>query len=304
MLKVSIIIPIIRPEKAERCIKAIKENAGVPKEQYEIVTEVDESRIGCPKMVQLLTNKAKHNWVMFIGDDCIPEKDFLKEAIKAIDELPGKKDEEKWGVIGLNSNKNPWAHWMAHKYMRTYMDGEFFPLDYAHCWCDNELAEVANEMGRWEYAIKSKIEHKHPVFKTASWDEDYARVYADKVKKHDKLTFLRRKRARMVEQQGIKVGVCLPLTDEKVYAQFLFSYLTLEIPENYCLFMPKFTGAIDKIRNNLVEQALRKGCTHILMMDTDQIYHDSDTIMKLIAHELRSFLHLFTGDMRLLTQYY
>ena len=110
---VSIIIPIIRPDKAAKCIEAIKRNAGdVP---YEIVTEIDIDGIGCPRMVEKLTNLAKYDLVMFLGDDTEPMEGFLQAALDAMATLP-----DGWGVVGLNTQhektkSNYQAHWLADK---------------------------------------------------------------------------------------------------------------------------------------------------------------------------------------------
>ena len=50
------------------------------------------------------------------------------------------------------------------------------------------------------------------------------------------------------------------------------------------LFVPKYPGQIDTVRNGLIEQALQAGVTHLWMTDTDQIYHDPDTLNKMLAH--------------------
>ena len=50
MEQVSIIIPIIRPDSADYCIEAILKNAGLPINQYEIVSDVDVHGVGCPEM--------------------------------------------------------------------------------------------------------------------------------------------------------------------------------------------------------------------------------------------------------------
>ncbi|HUS88458.1 MAG TPA: hypothetical protein VMW91_03665, partial [Desulfosporosinus sp.] len=91
MRKVSIIIPVVREDKVKVCLRAIKENAGNPA-MYEVITAVDTDRIGCPKMLDMLTQKAKHDLVMFLGDDTVPQSGFLEEAVKAMDELP-----DGWG---------------------------------------------------------------------------------------------------------------------------------------------------------------------------------------------------------------
>lgn len=297
MNKVSIIIPVIRQDSAQKCYKAIVKNAGVSRYDYEIVSKIDTDSIGCPAMVKTLTEKAKYGLVMFLGDDTIPEKDFLKHAIEAMESLPGG-----WGVVGLNTqdintqNGNKLAHWMAHKKMLRYIQGgNFFSTDYAHCWCDNELKDIADDIGRWVWAEKSKITHNHPINKTAKNDEGYKKAYSEENTNNDFKTYCRRKRERMALKYGVKLAIAVPLTDDKVYNQFFFSFIKVITDYsislvnsgkqiNFDILMPDFPGQIDAIRNNLVQQALNVGCTHILMMDTDQIYSTDNMIEKMLAH--------------------
>ena len=95
---------------------------------------------------------------------------------------------------------------------------------------------------------------------------------------------------------GIKLALAYPVTYEILYAQFCFTNLNIVcqyitgamrdgagMPQ-IDILLPIHPGNHDAVRNNLVSQALNKGCTHILMMDTDQVYYDSDTIKKLLAH--------------------
>lgn len=292
MQKVSIIIPIIRPESAQRCIKAIKKNAGIDINQYEIVTGIDSDEVGCPKMVKRLVEKAKYNLVMFLGDDTVPQKDFLKNALTAMESLP-----DGWGVVGLNTEPgNPVAHWMADKRMLKYIDGGcFFSTEYKHCWCDNELKDIADELGRWKFAEDAKIEHKHPINKSADWDNGYAKAYSEEAKKHDQKTYFKRKIRRMKKKHDTRLAIAEPLTDEKVYSHFHFSSVRTISKYLIDLFKngnsvavdflsPKYPGQIDAVRNELVKQALMLGCTHVLFMDTDQIYSDSDMIKKMLDH--------------------
>jgi len=295
--KVSIIIPVIRPEKAAICVEAIKKNAGIPADQYEIITMVDEDGIGCPKMVDQLTEKSKYDLICFLGDDTIPEKDFLKHALDAMEMLPNS-----WGVVGLNTqdirspNGNPLAHWLAHIEMLRYIPGgAFFSTDYEHCWCDNELKDIADELGRWTHAKKSLITHNHPVNQTAECDDGYKAAYDDGKVQRDYKTYCRRKRDRMKEKYGTKLAIAVPLTDDKVYNQFLFSFVKVVTEYmsslanagkqiNCDIIFPDFPCQIDAARNNLVQQAMNLGCTHILMMDSDQIYKTDNMIEKMLAH--------------------
>jgi hypothetical protein len=296
--KISIIIPIMRWDKAAKCVDAIDRNAGIPADQYEVLTAIDHDKIGCPKMVERLVSSSKHDLVMFLGDDTIPEKDFLKHALDAMEILP-----DGWGVVGLNTqdinqpNGNPLAHWMAHKNMLDHIPGnQFFPTDYEHCFCDNELKEIAEEMGRWVYAEKSLITHNHPVNKTAEYDGGYQLAYDDGKWQRDHRTYCRRKRARMAARYGTKLAICVPLTDQWIYTQFFFSFVKVITeytsslvnagkPISFDVFMPRFPCQVDAARNDLVRQALETGCTHILMMDTDQIYQSTGMIEKMLSHD-------------------
>lgn len=298
MERVSIIIPVTRFDKSRDCVAAIDKNAGVPKNRYEIIPMLDKDGVGCPEMVKRLTEHAKCDLVMFLGDDTIPEPDFLEHAIDAMNSLP-----DGWGVVGLNTqdirveNGNPLAHWMAHKKMLDHIPGgNFFPTDYAHCWCDNELKDIADEMGRWVYAKKSKIIHNHPINQTAEYDDTLQKAYSEDNRTHDFKTYCHRKRARMQERYGVKLAIGVPLTDQWVYTQFFFSFIKV-ITEymsslikngksiSFDVFMPDFPCQVDAARNNLVMQALQAGCTHILMMDTDQMYNTSNMIDRLLAHD-------------------
>ena len=295
--KVSIIIPVIRPESAEKCIDAIIKNSGVSVCNYEIISEFDVDGIGCPAMVEILTHKAKYDLVMFLGDDTIPEMDFLKHALDAMETLP-----DSWGVVGLNTQDirietgNPLAHWMADKKILNYIPGgNFFSTEYKHSWGDNELKEIADELGRWCHAKKSKITHIHPVNKTAEYDEGYQKAYEDGKDTEDFKVYCHRKRDRMKKKYGVKLAISIPLTDEMVYRHFLFSFIKVITeymsslvkngkPISFDVLMPDFPCQIDAARNNLVQQALQIGCTHILMMDSDQIYATDNMIEKMLAH--------------------
>lgn len=295
--RVSIVIPVIRPESAKRCMAAIRENAGVPSDQYEIVTAFDDFKIGCPEMVKRLVAIASHDLVMFLGDDTVPQPGFLKAAIDEMDKLP-----DGWGVVGLNTESpggsNPFAHWMAHKKMLDHLEGgTFFSLAYKHAFCDNELKDVACEMGRWAFAGPSLIEHRHPINKSADYDDAYKGAYEGDAWEHDSKTYTVRKRERLRKRDGRRLALAFPLTDIWTYSQFTFSILKVVMNYMIHLFnnnesihieilMPNFPGNHDVVRNDLVRQAQVDGFTDILMMDTDQIYQDVDTIERLIAHNL------------------
>lgn len=277
--KVSILVPVIHEDRAEDCISAIKANAGVPSTQYEIWTEVDRERIGCPKMLKILTDLANYDLIMFLGDDTIPQENFLKIAIDKMAEFEGG-----WGLVGLNDQMRDGnilaTHWLAHKKLLDYCENrEFFYTGYIHQYCDNELTEIAKDLGRYSWAKESKLIHNHPIRDREYFDDDYERVYSEDASRHDAKLFMARKKAKGY----FKMGIGFPLTDASIPTPFFISWSAMEKPD-YTFFMPNNPGPLETIRNNLVVQALREHCTMLLMMDTDQVY-PSNTIPKLLSHE-------------------
>jgi hypothetical protein len=86
----------------------------------------------------------------------------------------------------------------------------------------------------------------------------------------------------------VKLGIALPISDAKIDTQFVLSFLALDKPENCQLFFPSIPSGnmdIGKIRTELCNQAIAADCTHLLMLDTDQVYHDQDLISRLLAHD-------------------
>ena len=275
---VSIIIPFIREDRVKECIGAIKENAGLPDDKYEIIAELDKDRIGCPKMVKKLVDRSKYELVMFLADDTVPQKDFLIRATKGMNNFDGL-----WGLVGLNDGMQDGndlaTHWLANKKLLDYLDNrEFFFTGYNHLFCDRELTDIAKSIGRYYWAEDSIIKHNHPSANKEYIDQDYLDVYSYEPARKDHKLYLSRKKARGV----IKLGIGLPLTDNKVYTNFFASFVAMEKPD-FTLLMPHAPGTIEAIRNNIVVQALRDQCTHLIMMDTDQVY-PTDTITKLMSH--------------------
>lgn len=278
-LQYSIIIPTIREENIPYLLERIDETAGIDPSLYEVLIDVDHDRIGCPEMVARMTAKTKGEWVLFLGDDTDPEPYFLKNAVAASKELP-----DQWGLVVLNDGSGRATHWMCHKNMLALTGGDFFHTGYTHQFCDNELANIASEQGRYIYAADAKIVHNHPQDGTGEDDSDYAHVYSEDVRRRDQKLYLQRK----LERSGISLGIGIPSIEEKVHSLFFRSFIQLEKPE-YMMLYPKFAyhpGDIAMARNDLCRAALEEGCTHLLMMDTDQVYHTKDMIPQLLAHKL------------------
>jgi hypothetical protein len=82
----------------------------------------------------------------------------------------------------------------------------------------------------------------------------------------------------------MNIGIGFPLSYSSVPAEFFFSFLAMKTPEDFvCLRSSKAT--IAEMRNSLVNEAMREQCTHLFMLDTDQVYHP-DTVVRLLGHGL------------------
>lgn len=192
-IEVSILIPYIRPQNMANLVFLIDENAGIDRSRYEILIREDKERIGCPKMLAWLVDKSVGSKVMFLGDDTFPRQNFLKNALKAMALLP-----DGWGLVGLNdkTGRRLPCHWLADKRLLPKIGGEFFHTGYQHCFCDNELAERCQALGKFIYAYDSIVLHQHPLIPGTGgiWDADYSRVYSSNVMKADRKLFKERYR--------------------------------------------------------------------------------------------------------------
>jgi hypothetical protein len=273
---ISVVIPVIRPDKALVAVESVKQHL----KGAEIVTEEDTERIGCPRMVKRLVDKTTREWVLFLGDDARLKAGFLLGVQEAVNLLP-----DAWGVIGVNTQgNNDHAHWIAHKAMLDILpDREFFNTAYEHCFCDDELKDIALENGRWIYAVNAYVDHGHPVV-TKVHDDSYDEAYGGGKFQRDQKTYWKRKRARLN-----KFAIGFPLVDQHIPAQFFLSYACMDKPSKYTLLVPDLphgpwaTNLADA-RNSIVFQALRDGVSRLFMIDTDQVY-PSDTLTKLMAHD-------------------
>ena len=80
-----------------------------------------------------------------------------------------------------------------------------------------------------------------------------------------------------------KLGIGVPCTFPFIPASFFYSFVMMKKPE--FIFIHADNGPVDTLRNDIVEKAIDCGCTHLLMMDVDQVYHE-DTIPVLLGRKL------------------
>jgi glycosyltransferase involved in cell wall biosynthesis len=210
---VSIVIPTLgRKKKLKRLLDAIEENAGY--ENYEVIVAHDgedhneedfyservtvlqsENRQGVPVTVKQAVEKSQGSLVMFLGNDCIPKENFLKNAVQKMFDSWGLLFD---GLVGLNDGY--WrgeiaTHWLASKALLPYLDGEFFHTGYNHVGCDNELTARCKKIGKYVWAEEAEVFHEHPIQDNSLQDE----IYKLGLSKQDKDRKLLKKRSEDLE---------------------------------------------------------------------------------------------------------
>jgi len=83
---------------------------------------------------------------------------------------------------------------------------------------------------------------------------------------------------------NLKLAIGIPCSFPMVYTGFFDSFIQMEKPD--FVYAPAKNGPISEMRDYIVKRALSMNCSHLLFMDTDQIY-EKDTITKLLAHNLQ-----------------
>jgi len=82
---------------------------------------------------------------------------------------------------------------------------------------------------------------------------------------------------------NIKLAIGVPCSFPTVPLDFFSSFVSMDKPTYE--YIPATNGPIHALRNDIVEKALRVGCTKLMMCDVDQVYHPL-TITKLLSHNL------------------
>lgn len=275
MRKISIIIPMIAPDRAARCIAAIRANASIPGVEYEVIAERDTEGIGVPAMTARLTAMTSPDaeFVMFLTDGALPQPGFLINALAAMERLPDGR-----GLVALNDgvwNGTRAVCWLAHKSLHACLpDGQFYSTAYHHDYYDAELTDIAAEHDCYSYAEDARVagEDRHSLEGNKGCE----------TQKDDLRTYRRRK----IMRRGPSLGIGIPLVGTFREDDFWLSFLTLRT-SGFRLYVPHipigaFTKDISALRNDIVYQALEDGVSSLLLLDTDQAY-PPDTVEKLLS---------------------
>jgi len=154
---VSIIIPNYTRDTAPLVDSLVSDNYSGKKE---IIIQKDETGEGCPKTFNKGVEKATHDLVVFLGDDCVVEKNWLNHAVM--------KYINTGDLIALNDGMffPDWqpklaSHFLAHKTLRNKLQGgHFFDERIRHYGCDDFLTKQVQKIDKLSYAQNAVIRHQ------------------------------------------------------------------------------------------------------------------------------------------------
>lgn len=110
------------------------------------------------------------NWLVTISDDCIPEKDWLKNALKTPNKgFIGLPD----GVTGDRNNYFTPLYMATKAWLRKYNGGVLVIPCYKSWYADIETAQRAHRSHTYVIAEHSVVTQLHSIFQTAPDDEIY-----------------------------------------------------------------------------------------------------------------------------------
>jgi hypothetical protein len=87
----------------------------------------------------------------------------------------------------------------------------------------------------------------------------------------------------MYNVTNFRLGIAVPLSFPMIPSPFFDTFITMDKPQ--FIYLRSSHAHIDDMRNDLVQQAFMNRCTHLIMCDSDQVYHRK-TITRLLSHRL------------------
>lgn len=129
--------------------------------------------------------------ICIMGDDCLAQPDWLKNALEAMSGLPGG-----WGMVNLNDGTgvDRTSHVVFDKRCLDILDGKLLHEGYFFCCSDMEMMDRMKESGHYVYSKESVVLHFHPMlFKEAQSDEFYEKAYSEEERQADRALYQLRK---------------------------------------------------------------------------------------------------------------
>lgn len=210
---VGIFIPTYgRPHELSRVVDNIIENT--PFESftiYFILEESDQASFDVAKNLkaEIIINKGKPCYAdaintayhktnepyFFTGaDDLGFYRGWLEEAMKLMIDPIKVVGTNDLGSIPIGVERDATHYLVARDYIKKQSGVIDQPntvlFSYLHNWTDKEFLETARSRGVYSYSEESKVEHAHPVWNKAQWDETYRK--GQRTSEQDRHTYLSR----------------------------------------------------------------------------------------------------------------
>lgn len=173
-----------RPERAERCIRRLRETADVeivcavdhdPESQdllsplVDVLLYSDDYR-GCSRAWNDCLREAGGDPVVFAADDLDFQLGWLDVALARLSEFP-----DGWGLVGFND-----GHWgpelsthylMSRRFIVEVLGGVVAWDFYPHSFNDAEVNERAKRAERYAWCGEAHVPHDHWLFGSRSQDD-------------------------------------------------------------------------------------------------------------------------------------
>mgnify|MGYP001559889138 CR=1 FL=1 len=181
VIKVCIPTTLGRRQRLQECIRSVQENSGYP---HELVV-FENSLGGWVAAVREMVMDLGDDPVVVIGDDTLPQPDWLKTLVGAYtkrfpdnDGLVQPDDGSHRGRIASYPMATP-------RFLLAWIYS-----GYRHNYADKELKKVAEAMGKYLWVPESKVIHKHYEKHPELFDETYA--LQKETRESDRLLYVQR----------------------------------------------------------------------------------------------------------------
>jgi hypothetical protein len=148
-----------------------------------LVASWEPGRADCARKINLGFRETTEPWVFTGASDLVFHADWDSHAL-----LAAKKTGA--GVVGTQDTRNPMVKrglqsthsLVGRAYIEEYGSATFdstgavYSETYDHQFIDLELVETAKLRGRWAFAKRSVVEHRHPHWATAEMDSTYEKA--------------------------------------------------------------------------------------------------------------------------------
>jgi glycosyltransferase involved in cell wall biosynthesis len=201
---VSIIIPTrFRDEHLDRCLGLIADDErSYPNIEVIVVRDELDQPMGCPRAVNTGLSKANGDYIVFLGNDCLPQPGWLRNAMAMLRySFPEGK-----GMVSFNYDHTPGRaqHFLIHKdvlkllpYNQDSDNLKLFNEDYYHNYVDEELLAVMLYNNKYRWCPTARVLHSWYDDRGNSQgvekrEKDACDIYAEEHNDHDAKLFAER----------------------------------------------------------------------------------------------------------------